>query len=180
MACTGSNYFSDANAFAAVSLIDCWLAVVVDDPGNLDGHAALLQASALGALARSNVLGAMPLHNYACALGELCDVPLGQLKGVLLPVVIDELRDFYRPVAWRLARAFGIQTGGRSADWTLSQIIVHLRTLLDDLGMPQVISALPQGEMERIVQAVSVDPAAMFYRMSPEQIAAIMTKVARS
>ncbi|CAD5109377.1 iron-containing alcohol dehydrogenase [Zestomonas carbonaria] len=178
VASTGSNHLSDANAFAAVALIDCWLEAVVNEPGNLDGHGALLQASTLSGVARTNVLGAMPVHNCACALASLYDIPLGQLKGALLPVVLEVLRDFYRPVAWRLARAFGIPTTGRSADETLDQVIARLRILLDEIGMPWAIPGLPQGEMERIVQAVSVDPAAMFCRMSPAQIEAIIAKVA--
>lgn len=174
----GSNHFTDASVFAASALINQWLPVVIREPGNLQGRTALMQASTMACLALVNVVGPMPIHNCAHALGALFHIPHGRANGVLLPAVIDVLRDYYRPTAGRLARAFDIPTQGQSADQLLDQVVARLRALQEAIGMPSTFPEVKREQMEQIVRGISTDPVAMFYRMSPQQIAQIIDKVA--
>lgn len=173
-----SNHFTDASVFAAAALIDRWLPRVIAEPGNLEGRSALMQASTMACLALVNVLGPMPIHNCAHALGTLFHIPHGRANGILLPVVIDVLRDYYRPTAERLARAFAITTPGQSADQLLDQVVARLRTLQDEIGMPRTFPEVKREQTERIAQAISADPVAMFYPMSAAQIEQIVDQVA--
>ncbi|MCY1277997.1 Aldehyde-alcohol dehydrogenase [compost metagenome] len=178
IASPASNAFSDASAFAAIDLIRRWLPLLSREPGNAEARAALLQASMLAGQARAGVLGAMPVHGCASALGLFHDIPFGQLKGALLPVALDVLRDYYRPAASRLARAFAITDAGCSSDERLQQVIALLQALLDETGMPRAIPEVAQAEMQWIVQAVGADPAAMFLRLTPEQVGLMVARLA--
>lgn len=173
-----SNHFTDASVFTATALIDHWLPIVIKEPGNLEGRNALLQASTMACLALVNVLGPMPVHNCAHALGALFHIPHGRANGVLLPAVMEVLRDFYRPNAGRLARAFAIPAEGRSADELLDMVIARLRALQDKIGMPRTFPEVKRAQLTQIVQAISSDPVSMFYRMTPAQIEQIVIKVA--
>ena len=172
-----SNCFTDAGVFTATALIDHWLPIVTRDPGNLVGRSAMLQASTMACLALVNVLGPMPVHNCAHALGALYHIPHGRANGVLLPAVMEVLRDFYRPTSERLARAFGIPTAGRSADELLDRVTARLRALQAEIGMPTTFPEIRKDQMPQIVQAISRDPVAMFYPMTAVQIEQIIDKV---
>ncbi|MFV0934753.1 iron-containing alcohol dehydrogenase [Pseudomonas jessenii] len=173
-----SNHFTDASVFTASALINQWLPVVIEEPGNLEGRSALMQASTMACLALVNAWGPVPVHNCAHALGALFHIPHGRANGVLLPAVIDVLRDFYRPTAERLARALAIPAAGQSADQLLDQVVIRLRALQEKIGMPKTFPEVKREQVAQIVQAVSADPVAMFYRMSPAQIELIIDKVA--
>lgn len=173
-----SNHFTDAGVFAATALIDKWLPVVIREPGNLEGRSALLQASTMACLALVNVLGPMPVHNCAHALGALFHIPHGRANGVLLPAVMEVLRDFYLPTADRLARAFGIAAEGRSAGELLDRVITRLRELQREIGMPTTFPEVRKDQMSQIVKGISSDPVAMFYPMTPVQIEQIVARVA--
>jgi alcohol dehydrogenase class IV len=138
----------------------------------------MLQASTMACLALVNVLGPMPVHNCAHALGALYHIPHGRANGVLLPAVVEVLRDFYRPTSERLARAFGIPTAGRSADDLLDRVTARLRALQAEIGMPTTFPEVRKDQMPQIVQAISRDPVAMFYPMTAAQIGQIIDKVA--
>jgi alcohol dehydrogenase class IV len=173
-----SNHFTDASVFTAAALIDKWLPIVVEQPGNLEGRNAMMQASTMACLALVNVLGPMPIHNCAHALGALFHIPHGRANGVLLPAVIDVLRDFYRPTAGRLARALAIDAAGRSPDALLDAVVARLRALQREIGMPTTFPAVRTSEMPRIVHAISSDPVAMFYPMTLAQIEQIVARIA--
>jgi alcohol dehydrogenase class IV len=138
----------------------------------------MMQASTMACLALVNVLGPMPIHNCAHALGALFHIPHGRANGVLLPAVIDVLRDFYRPTAGRLARALAIDTAGRSPDALLDAVVARLRALQRAIGMPTTFAAVRSEQMPQIVRAISSDPVAMFYPMTPAQIEQIVARVA--
>lgn len=173
-----SNHFTDAGVFTSATLINQWLPVVIKQPDNLEGRNALMQASTMACLALVNAFGAAPIHNVAHALGALFHIPHGRANGVLLPAVIDVLRDFYRPSAERLARAFSLPSTGQSSDQLLDQVVARLYALQEEIGMPQTFAQVKREQMAQIVQAVSTDPLAMFYPMSPKQIEQIIDKVA--
>ena len=173
-----SNHFTDAAIFTSASLINHWLPLVIAEPGNLDGRSALMQASTMACLALANVLGPMPVHNCSHALGALFHIPHGRANGVLLPAVMEVLRDFYLPTADRLARSLGIATEGRSADQLLDLVIARLRALQVEIGMPRTFPEVKREQLPQIVQAISSDPVSMFFRMSPAQIEQIVIKVA--
>ena len=55
----------------------------------------MLQAASMACLALANALAAAPVHNCSHALGALYHIPHGRANGVLLPVVMEELVEFF-------------------------------------------------------------------------------------
>ena len=108
-----SNPFTDGLALSAVERILSALPTAVHDGGNLQAREDMLQAASMACLALGNAPAAAPVHNCSHALGALYHIPHGRANGVLLPVVMEEVIEFYVPYAAMLAKAFGL---AQSAD----------------------------------------------------------------
>ena len=172
-----SNPFTDGLAFSAIDRILSALPVAVKDGRNLQAREEMLQAASMATLALNNAIAAAPVHNCSHALGALYHIPHGRANGVLLPVVMEELIEFYLPYASPLAKAFAIADGEAQA--TVRQVIARIRRLQQETGMPADFAAfkIPASDMERIVMAIATDPLAMLYQIPPAKIAAIATRV---
>src|SRR5690606_19639351 len=97
-----ANHFTDAHGFRAAQLIEETLPIVVENPADLNGRSSLLQASTMACNAVANALNVNMVHNCSHALGGLYRIPHGEANGVLLPIVFDEMRDFYAANGKRL------------------------------------------------------------------------------
>jgi len=178
VASPGANHFTDAHAIVSAQLIERHLPTAVNDGRNVDARASMLQASTMACNAFLNALNAMPVHNCAHAFGAMFHIPHGDANAVLLPIVIEELRDFYLPNAERLAQALNLNLSGQSLDEQLDAVINRLRGLLEETGQAQDFSRfnIPAEAMEKLVMAVASDPVGLFYPIPPEKIVAIATK----
>jgi alcohol dehydrogenase class IV len=172
-----SNPFTDGLAFSAIDRILSALPVAVKDGRNLQAREEMLQAASMATLALNNAIAAAPVHNCSHALGALYHIPHGRANGVLLPVVMEELIEFYLPYASQLAKAFAIADG--EAEATVRKVIERIKRLQQETGMPADFAAfeIPVSDMERIVMAIATDPLAMLYQIPPPKIAAIVTRV---
>ncbi len=173
-----SNPFTDGLALSAVERILSALPTAVHDGGNLQAREDMLQAASMACLALANAPAAAPVHNCSHALGALYHIPHGRANGVLLPVVMEEVIEFYVPYAATLAKAFGL---AQSADpeATVRRVIERITQLQQAVRMPADFAnfKIPAGELERIVMAVASDPLAMLYPIPPARIARIATRV---
>ncbi|MGC9313514.1 MAG: iron-containing alcohol dehydrogenase, partial [Sediminispirochaetaceae bacterium] len=86
--CLGHNPVSDQHALEAVRLIGRHLINVVEDPDDVEGRAALAEASNLAGLAFSNSMVAM-IHTLGHSVGAVCGVHHGVCMSVLLPYGIE-------------------------------------------------------------------------------------------
>lgn len=174
-----TNHFTDAHAFTAISVIDSALPRVVQDGQDLDARNDMLQASTMACNALVNNLGPLPVHNFAHAFGALFHIPHGRANGVLLPIVMETLRHFYRPSARRLALGFGCSDKSMDDDGLLDRVIARIRKLQELIGMPTDFSeyGVTNDDLEAIIEAVANDPVSMFYKMSLEEITIITRKV---
>jgi alcohol dehydrogenase class IV len=177
LANAASNPFTDSLALSAIERILSALPIAVHDGRNLQAREEMLQAASMACLALANAVSAAPVHNYSHALGALYHIPHGRANSVLLPVVMEELIEFYLPYASQLAKAFSIPDGEPEA--TVREVIARIKRLQQEIGMPVDFSEfkIPASDIERIVIAVASDPLAMLYQMPPQKVAAIASRV---
>ena len=132
-----ANHFTDALAFNAIRVIERALPRAVADGRDLQAREDMLQAASMACLALANAVGASPVHNCSHAFGAVAHVPHGRANGVLLPIVMEELREFYLPYAARLAEAFGLATREQPAEVALNEVIGRIRRLQAAVRMPR-------------------------------------------
>ncbi len=167
-----ANHFTDALACNAIRVIEQALPRAVADGSDLQAREDMLQAATMACLAVSNALGAAPVHNCSHAFGAVAHIPHGRANGVLLPIVLEELRAFYLPWAGRLAGAFGIADESLSAEQQLDAVTGRIRALQDACGMPRQFE-VADADPETLVRAILTDPLAAFYRIPVETATAI-------
>ena len=175
--CPVSNAFTNGFCFSAVEHIFRALPVCVTNGRNVQAREEMLQAACMATWALGNAVGAAPVHNCSHALGALYHIPHGRANGVLLPVVMEELIEFYLPYAGDLAKAFAVPLATPEA--TVRAVIACIKQLQKDTGMPTHFGEfkIPPNEMERIVIAIATDPLAALYQIPPEKIVAIVSRV---
>ena len=122
-----ANLFSDAHAITAAKVINENMPKVAKEPTNVDCRSKLLQASTMACNAVVNAFSAFPVHNFSHALGATFHIPHGDANGIMLPVVIETLADFYLPNAQRMADALSLDSKGLNAEQTLAKVVAHIR-----------------------------------------------------
>lgn len=178
LASPAANSFTDAHAMAAAQLIEQNLPVVVENGRNVQARHDMLQASTMAINAFCNGLNAIPVHNCAHAFGALYHIPHGDANCVLLPLVIEALPEFYLPNAGRLAKALNLEVTGKSNETLLVEVVARLRLLQEQIGGPTNFRTyeIPVSELTKIVTAVVMDPAGVFYPIPHDRIAQIAEK----
>ncbi|WP_161599691.1 iron-containing alcohol dehydrogenase [Pseudomonas arsenicoxydans] len=174
---SASNPFTNGLALSAIELILKALPVAVHDGRNLQAREEMLQAANMACLSVANSVLSAPVQNCSRALEGLYQIPHGRANGVLLPVVMEELLDYYLPFSSQLAKAFSIPDG--EPEPTLRKVIARIKQLQQEVGRPTDFAEfkIALDDMERIVMAVACDPVALLHHISPEKIAAIATRV---
>jgi len=171
-----SNHLADAHAFHASKLIFKNLPLTVEDGRDINARSAMMQASTMAISGFMSALNAIPVHNCAHAFGAMFHVPHGDANAVLLPIVMEELSDFYRPHAERLAEAILLDAKGRSGQELLDAVIAELRDFQRRIGCETNFSKwnIPADKYEMVMIAIASDPAALFYPIPPESIQRIV------
>jgi alcohol dehydrogenase class IV len=173
-----ANHFTDANALLAARLIMEQLPTAVQSGQDVDARSTMLQASTMACNAFSNALNAAPIHNCAHAFGSLYHIPHGEANAVLLPIVMEALPGFYLPQAERLASGLGIGSGGEDAEVLLARIIERIASLQVEIGCDVDFAKyeISSEDVEKIVAAISADPAALFYAIPRDSIEQIVRR----
>jgi alcohol dehydrogenase class IV len=176
VASPAANHFVDAHAFTALDIINTQLVTAVQQGGDLGARSSMLQASTMACNAFVNALGPYPVHNCAHAFGSVCHIPHGRANGVLLPIVLEALPEFYLPTAKRLARALDVSQAGASDVAQLDAVITRIRALQSAVDMPSSFAYLdiPTARVEALAMAIASDPVAAFFPIPEETIVAIV------
>lgn len=174
VAIANANDFSLAHALYACQSIVEQLPRAVANGRDVDARQAMLSASAMACNALTNNMGAYPVHNCSHAFGALYHIHHGEANGVLLPILIEQLPEYYAPTAGRLARAIGVDASGAATE-VLARVVERLRALIRACGHPLDFARfkIAPSDLEKISLAVQQDPIAMLYPIPPQRIAAI-------
>ncbi|MGG4489681.1 iron-containing alcohol dehydrogenase [Metabacillus idriensis] len=170
---------TDAYALHAIRLIEKNLLSVVADGGNLQGRMDMLHASLMGITAFSFALNAIPVHNFAHAYGAMFRIPHGLANAVFLPAVMEGIPSLYLPKIHQLAEALNVEAKNEEAQTVLNKVIDKIKLLQHKAGLPADFSdySISEGDLEKVIPAVALDPAAVSFPMPPELIYAISQKV---
>ena len=80
-------------ALQACRLINKYLPLAVRDGGNLEARTEMLVASNLAVISLVLGGGAVPIHNFAHAIGATLRIPHGQGNAVFMPAVMKNLKN---------------------------------------------------------------------------------------
>ena len=171
------NHFGLAHATASAKLIVDNLPQAVANGHDLMARQNMLNASAMACNAVQADFGAAPVHNFAHAIGALFHIHHGEANAVFLPTVLEEMPEFYLPVADRLKDTFGVHASDPQA--IVLETAAVIRGLMAEMGHPQDFSRhnIPESALPDIVTAVAHDPVASFYPLGPDVIERICRKV---
>ncbi|MEH6636294.1 MAG: iron-containing alcohol dehydrogenase [Halioglobus sp.] len=171
------NDFGLAHATAGAKLILDNLPLAVANGADLMARQNMLNASAMACNAVQADFGAAPVHNFSHAIGALFHIHHGEANAVFLPTVLEEMPEFYLPVADRLKDTFAVQATDPKAIVLESAAVI--RCLMAEMGHPQDFSRhdIPESALPDIVTAVAHDPLAAFYPLSTDVIERICRRV---
>jgi alcohol dehydrogenase class IV len=174
-----ANLFSDAHCMTSAQAIERYLPRAVADGGDQAARSQMLAAACMAVNGYLAAFNATPVHNFAHAFGAMYHIPHGDANAALLPIVMESLADFYTPNAERLAQALNMPANGNSGAELLHQVIAKIRELQQQIGCATDFQRwqVRAEDMEQIILAVSSDPVAILYPLSPEKIQEIALKV---
>jgi len=132
---TENNPFSDSLALAAIDSVANHLRDAVQEGNNLEPRSQMLIASCMAGIAFSNSLLGV-VHALAHAIGGKYPVHHGTLNSIILPFGME----YNAPIAperyVRIARAMGVNAGGRSDEEVIADGISAVRRLAADCALP--------------------------------------------
>ena len=132
---TENNPFSDSLALAAIDIIANNLRDAVQEGNNLEPRSQMLLASCMAGIACTNSLFGV-VHAFAHAIGGKYPIHHGTLNAIILPYGME----YNAPIAperyVRIARAMGVNAGGRSDEEVIADGISAVRTLATDCSLP--------------------------------------------
>lgn len=136
----------------------------------------MLNASAMACNAVQTDFGAAPVHNFSHAIGTVFHIHHGEANAVLLPAVLEEMPEFYIPVAERLKETFGVQANEPTA--IVLETAALIRRLMSEIGHPQDFARheIPESSLPEIIAAVAHDPLAGFYSIGSDVIESVCRK----
>jgi alcohol dehydrogenase class IV len=171
------NHFGLAHATASARLIVDNLPRAVANGQDLEARQAMLNASAMACNAVQADFGAAPVHNFSHAIGALFHIHHGEANAVFLPTVLEEMLEFYLPVAERLKEAFSLQAS--SPEQIVADSAAAIRRLMAEMDHPQDFArhGIPESALNHIIAAVAHDPLAAFHPLGAEVIEAVCRRV---
>lgn len=171
------NHFALAHAMTSAKLIVESLPRAVANGQDLMARQNMLNASAMACNAVQADFGAAPVHNFSHAIGALFHVHHGEANAVFLPTLLEEMPEFYTPVADRLKDTFGIQVSDPKE--IVLETAAVIRRLMDEMGHPQDFARhdIPESTLPDIVAAVANDPLAAFCPLGMDVIERICRRV---
>ncbi|NTU85804.1 MAG: iron-containing alcohol dehydrogenase [Chloroflexales bacterium] len=157
---TENNPFSDSLALAAIDLIATHLRDAVQQGNNIEARGQMMIASCMAGIACSNSLFGV-VHAIAHSIGALYHVHHGTLNAIILPYGM-QFNSVVAPERYvRIARAMGVNVGGRSDEEVIADGVSAVRTLAVECGMPTRLREVevPEGALPELAALSSVEPA---------------------
>ena len=132
---TDNNPISDSLALHTIDMIATHLREATNNGDDIDARGQMLLASCMAGIAFSNgFLGVV--HAMAHAVGGMFNVHHGTANAILLPYGM-QFNSVLVPNRYgRIARALGVNAGGRSETEVIADGIAAVRTLTQDCGLP--------------------------------------------
>ncbi|XSG74733.1 iron-containing alcohol dehydrogenase [Herpetosiphon llansteffanensis] len=166
---TEAEPMSDALALGAIEIVSNYLRDATHHgPTNEEARGQMLIASCMAGIAFTNsYLGAV--HALAHATGGHFPLHHGLLNSIFLPHVVafnaNTVPDRYA----RIARAFGINTGGRPREEVIDDLIAGLRQLASDCGLITQLRDLgiPEDALPMLAEQAFSDGAVYHNPLAP-------------
>ncbi len=157
---TDNNPFSDSLALQAIDMISSHLRAATHTGNDLEARGQMLIASCMAGLAFSNgFLGIV--HALAHAVGGKFPVHHGTANAIFLPHGM-QFNSVIVPNRYvRIARALGVNAGGRTETEVIADGIEAVRTLNSDCGLPSRLRdvGVPQEALDELAETALTDAA---------------------
>ena len=157
---TENNPFSDSLALAAIDMISTHLRDAVQSGNDIDARGQMLLASTMAGIAFSNSLLGV-VHAIAHAVGAKFPVHHGTLNAIILPHGM-QYNSVVAPERYvRIARAMGVNLGGRSDEEVIADGVLAVKTLVADCGLPARLRdvEVPEEALPELAAHALVEPA---------------------
>lgn len=134
---TNANLIGDSLALQAIDLIANYLRTATYSGDDLDARGRMLIASCTAGIAFSSGGGSLGVvHALAHAVGGAFDVHHGTANAILLPYGM-QFNSIAVPTRYaRIARALGVNVGGRAEEDVIADGVAAARALASDCGLP--------------------------------------------
>ncbi|MEK3808686.1 iron-containing alcohol dehydrogenase [Bacillus sp. FSL H8-0547] len=130
-----ADVLTDTLALEAAGKIAASLRKAVLNGSDQEARNSMSWGSMLAGLSFFNA-GVAGVHALAYPLGGLFKMPHGESNAVLLPYVMDEIRDSCSGKMAILARRLGIEKNGRTDEELARLAVLEMKHLIQDTGLP--------------------------------------------
>lgn len=175
----GAMSYTDAFAFYSTKIIKAHLPIVCKDGKNVYSRKLMLEASNMAAVAMITAVGSYPIHLFAHASGALYKIHHGYANAVLMPIVIEVCSDFYLPHIGKIASMLGVYDEQKSDEELLQIVVSDIRSFVKSLGLNNSFAdkQIPTNDINNFIHAVMMDPTALLFKPSMEQMVAVFNKM---
>ncbi|RKQ32504.1 iron-containing alcohol dehydrogenase [Oceanobacillus halophilus] len=143
----GAYTITDATALAAVENIFKYLPRAVKDGHDIEAREQMVYVMFLAGVAFNNA-GLGFVHSMAHQLGGVYDLPHGVCNAMLLPIVERENAK-RNPRKFRaIAKAAGLETEGKTDEQCAEDVIVAIKKMSEEVGIPSKLSELGIKEID--------------------------------
>ena len=160
-------------------MINRSLTTAVNQGSDIDARSDMLQAAAIAVAAGTLSIGENLVHNLSHAFGALYHIPHGRANAVLLPILLEEVAEFYLPNAEKLSDAFGIPTQGLSEKQILHHVTARIREINRDCGTPETFAefGLAPSQRKKMLKAIKTDPLYGIYAIPDDNLNRIIDRL---
>ncbi|WP_298820819.1 iron-containing alcohol dehydrogenase [Chloroflexus sp.] len=177
---TENNPFSDSLALAAIDMIATHLRDAVHNGEDLVARSQLLIAATMAGIACGNSLFGV-VHALSHAVGGKFPVHHGTANAIFLPPCMRFNSEVVPERYVRIARAMGVNVGGRNNAEVIADGIAAVHTLTADCGLPTRLRdvGVPREALPELAELAAVEPAIFNNPRSatPEELLAMLEEV---
>lgn len=157
---TENNPFSDSMALFAIDMIASHMRDSVHNGADIDARGQMLIASCMAGIACANSYFGV-IHALSHAVGGLYPVHHGTLNSIFLPHGMRYNSAIVPDRYVRIARAMGVNAGGRSDEEVIADGVAAVATLAADCGLPTRLRDVdvPEDVLPQLASIALVDGA---------------------
>lgn len=157
-----ANPITDTLALQAIDMISNNLRAATHTGADIEARGQMLVASCIAGMAFSGGGGSLGIvHALAHTIGGLYEVHHGTANAILLPHGMRYNKTAMPNRFGRIARAMGVNAGGRSEDDVIEDGIDAVQALSNDCGLPQRLRdvGVPRDNFAAVAETSLGDPA---------------------
>ena len=162
---------TDAVALHAIELLASNLPKSRRDPRDMQARLNCLVAGWLSMFGVANVTLGLS-HGIGHQIGALCGVPHGETSCVMLPVVLDHLKDAVPERIGNVAKALGVDVSELSTEEAATAGVVAVRDFIAELGLPSRLSevGVRKEDLPAIARASMADMVVAFAPVTVSEV----------